>query len=138
MLNKFKLKLTHVRSFPTIATSIVSSLVLIVLGIYSMIPPEVFGGEAVDSAYPAFWIRVVFGFLIMAPATPILYWNIKDDLSTYILKEARTRKFLFWMGCTYFYLTAFRVLWAGLFPPLWVLYLGFGLVTMIIWMGVKK
>lgn len=138
MLNKMQVKLSNIRGYPTVAITIVAAIILVVLGIYSMIPAAVFGGVAVGVAYPITWVRIVAGLLIMLPALPILYWNIKDDLSTYLLKENRTRKWLFWMGVTYFYLTMYRMLWAGLFPPLWVLYLGFGLVIMIIWMGVKR
>lgn len=135
MLNKLQVKMANVRQYPTIAISIVGALTLSILAIYSMIPAD---WLAAEGAFPHQWVRSLFGIIMMLPAIPILYWNIKDDLSTYLLKEGRTRKPLFWMGVSFFYLAAYRALWAGLFPPLWLLYLAEGLIIMIVWMGVKR
>lgn len=137
MLRRTYLTAQSIKDHPTVAITIVAAIILVLFGIYSMIPAAIFGGAAVASAYPLEWLRALLGLFIMAPAIPIIYWNMKDKLDDYLIKQHRTRKYIFWMGVTYFYLTIFRILWAGFFPPIWLIYLGFGVVMMIIWMGVK-
>ncbi len=119
---------------PLVAISLILSVVLILFGIYVIIPGD-WLGIIVTSVYPNQLIRSGFGLLMMAPAIPIIYWNIKYDLKTYLdRKHKQKRPFLFWMGVTYFYLTALRIIVIGVFPPLWLLYLALGLIAMILWM----
>lgn len=134
MLNKFKLKASNIRMSPLTAISLVLSIVLILFGIYVIIPAD-WLGIVVTSVYPSQLVRSLFGGLMMAPAIPILYWNIKYDLNTYLdKKHKQKRPYLFWMGVTYFYLAALRIAVIGLFPPIALLYIALGLITMILWM----
>ncbi len=126
--------LKYIRTYPLSIIMAWLSIGLVVLGIYSMFPAEWFGVVSVADNLT----RFISGCFILAPSVPILYWFIKDKREVFIQKEPRTRPFLFWMGVTYFYLSIFRTLAYGLFPPVGILYLVCGLITMTIWLGVKK
>lgn len=138
MLNKFQVRLDDIRTWPTVAISIVLSMVLILFGIYIMIPAE-WLSVVVTSVYPSQLVRMFFGLLLMAPGLMVMYLNIKYDLRVYI-KEKRTKSTvaLFWMGISFLYLCALRIIVIGVFPPIWLLYLALGLITMILWMEGKK
>jgi hypothetical protein len=126
--------LNYIKTNPTIVITGILAALLIILGIYSIIPASIIGA----ATFTTNAIRFIFGIFILIPALPVLYWIIRDKREEYEMKQSRTRPYLFWMGVTFFYLTVFRLLAYGLFPPVGVLYLGCGLITMVIWLGVKK
>lgn len=125
--------LKYIRTNPTVLITMVLALTLVVLGLYSIFPAEWFGASsAVINP-----VRLIFGLFIMTPSLPVLFWMLKNKKS-YIEHQKKVKPFLFWMGVTYFYLTAFRILAYGLFPPVAILYLACGVITMSIWLGVRK
>jgi len=126
--------LNYMRSNPTVIITAFLAVGLVVLGLYSMIPVEWLGATTATNNT----IRLIFGTFILLPSAPILFWMIKYSRQEYLEREKRTRPFLFWMGVTYFYLTVFRILAYGFFPPVAILYLICGLITMTIWLGVRK
>jgi hypothetical protein len=127
------IKLSNVKAFPTVAISIVLALVLALLGVYAFIPADWLGIAV--TVYPNFLIRSIFGIITAFPAIPILYSNIRYDLKTLVeQKMPKLRPYMFWMSVTYFYLTALRILYAGPFPPIWLLYLALGIISTIIWL----
>lgn len=125
--------LKYIKTNPTVPTTMFLALGLLVLGIYSLFPVEWFGATTATNNL----VRLIFGIFILMPTTPLLFWMIKDSRFEYLDKQKRTRPYLFWMGVTYFYLTVFRILAYGFFPPVFILYLVCGLITMTIWLGVK-
>lgn len=125
--------LKYIKTNPTVPVTAFLAIGLLVLGLYSLFPVEWFGATAPTSNL----VRFFFGVFILMPTTPLLYWMIKDNRFDYLDKQKRTRPYLFWMGVTYFYLAMLRILAYGFFPPLFILYLVCGLITMTIWLGVK-
>jgi hypothetical protein len=135
MLNRMHLKLYNVKTQPAIAITVILALILLTFGIYVIIPPAWLGLVA-NAAYADQLVRSVFGIFMCVPAIPILYKNIKYDLRTYVTKKAHTdRPFLFWMGVTYFYLCALRIIAVGIFPPVWIAYIALGLISMVLWLA---
>jgi hypothetical protein len=135
MLNKMHIKIGNIKAFPTVAISIILALVLVLFGIYVMIPADWLGVSVTASAYPNLIIRSVFGIITAAPAMPILYCNVRYDMKTLVeTKLPKLRPYIFWMAVTYFYLTALRILYAGFFPPIWLVYLALGLISTTIWL----
>lgn len=127
-----RLSLSNIKAFPIVAISIVLALTLLLFGVYVCIPADWLG--ITTSAYPNAIVRSIFGFITAFPALPVLYYNIRYNLVTLVKKKwKRVRPYIFWMAVTYFYLCTLRILYLGLFPPLWLLYLALGFVSTIIW-----
>jgi hypothetical protein len=132
-----QIRFSNVKAFPTVAISILLALGLLIFGIYVIIPPT-WLGLSIKTAYPNIIIRTIFGTLMASPAIPILYCNIKYDLKTLVTyKLKRLRPFVFWMGVTYLYLCVLRIMIAGVFPPIWLLYLVLGIISLVIWLANK-
>lgn len=132
-----QVKFSNIKTFPTVAISILLALTLLAFGIYVIIPPD-WLGLTLTTPYPNIVIRSAFGALMSAPAIPILYCNIKYDLKTLVTtKLKKLSPYMFWMGVTYIYLCALRITVAGVFPPLWILHAVAALITLIIWMANK-
>lgn len=126
--------INYIKNNPTVPITATLAIGLVVLGLYALMPVEWFGATAVASNLA----RFISGLFILTPATPLLYWMIKDNRFDYLDKRKRTKPFIFWMGVTYFYLAVFRTLAYGLFPPVAILYLVCGVIAMTIWLGVSK
>lgn len=124
----------YIKNNPTVPITAMLSIGLLVLGLYALIPAEWFGVTSVAGNVARFFT----GLFILMPTTPLLYWMIKDNRFDYLDKQKRTKPFIFWMGVTYFYLAVFRTLAYGLFPPVAILYLVCGFISMTIWLGVSK
>ncbi len=129
--------MSNIKAFPTVAISLILALTLCLFGVYVIIPSD-WLGLAVTSAYPSILVRSIFGVLMALPAVPIIYCNVRYDLKTLVkTKLKKIRPYVFWMAVTYFYLTALRILIAGLFPPIWLVYLALGLISIVIWLANK-
>lgn len=132
-----RLNLSNIKAFPTVAISLLLALTLCFFGIYVIIPTD-WLGLPTTTVYPNLIVRSIFGIFMALPAIPIIYCNIKYSLKTLVkTKLKKIRPYVFWMAVTYFYLTTLRILIVGLFPPIWLLYLTLGLISMIIWFANK-
>lgn len=125
------IKLSTIREHPLAAIAVVLALVLMGIGIFLLAPPTWFG---VATAYPTTIARSVFGVLIMAPATPIVWRAFRYDFGLFHLNARKNSKCFFWMSVTYMYLAVIRMLAIGVFPPIWLLYIGAAFTMAIIWM----
>lgn len=132
-----QLRLSDIRAFPVVAITLVLAVVLLLFGVYLIIPSN-WLGLALSTAYPDVIGRSIFGLLTSAPAVPIIYCNIKYDLKTLIKdKYKKLRPYVFWMGVTWLYLCVLRIVVAGWFPPIFLIYLALALVSFIIWFSNK-
>jgi hypothetical protein len=134
MLRKVVNGFSHLRKYPLETITFVIAVVLITFGILNFIPLNVFGLST--SAYGNELGRMIFGLLFFIPAAAILYF-FKDGLFNYRLRNKRTKVFLFWAMLDFFFLSALRIIYIGVFPPIWVVYLGLGWICISLWMEVK-
>jgi hypothetical protein len=132
-----QLKLSNIKAFPAVAVSVVLAVTLCLFGIYVIIPSD-WLGLAVGTAYPNLTVRSIFGLFMAYPALPILYCNIRYDLKTLVTEKMyKLRPYLFWMGVTYIYMCALRILIVGFLPPIFLLYLALAIISFIIWLSNK-
>lgn len=132
-----QIRLSNIKAFPAIAVSIILALTLLVFGVYVIIPSSLLG-LAATSAYPNIAVRSLFGIFMAYPAIPILYCNFRYDLKTLIKdKMPKLRPYMFWMGVTYTYICILRVLIAGFFPPIFLLYLALAAISFVVWLSNK-
>lgn len=132
-----QLKLSNVKAFPAIAVSIILALTLLLFGVYIIIPSQ-WLGLAVGSVYPNWITRSIFGIFMAAPAIPILYCNIRYDLKTLVKEKMhKLRPYMFWMGVTWVYLCILRILIAGFFPPIFLVYLALAAISFVVWLSNK-
>jgi hypothetical protein len=133
MLSEIRLKLSNIKSFPAVAISIVLAFTLCLFGIYVIIPSD-WLGIPVTTAYPNLTVRSIFGIFMSYPGLRILYAHIRYDLKSLVKEEMqKLRPYIFWMGVTYTYMCALRILIVGIFPPIFLLYLALAVITFIVW-----
>lgn len=130
-----QLRLSNIKAFPAIAVSIILAITLLLFGVYVIIPSE-WLGLAVTNAYPNLIARSIFGIFMSAPAVPILYCNIRYDLKTLVTeKMQKLRPYMFWMGVTWIYVCILRILIAGFFPPIFLVYLALAAISFVVWLS---
>jgi uncharacterized membrane protein YfcA len=130
-----QVRLDNIKAFPAIAVSVILAFTLLLFGIYVMIPTDLLG-LAISKAYPNIFVRSIFGIFMAFPAIPILYCNIKYDIKTLVKdKMPKLRPYIFWMGVTYGYMCALRILIAGVFPPIFLLYLTLSAISFVVWLS---
>ena len=132
-----QLKLSNIKAFPALAVSIILALTLLLFGVYVIIPAD-WLSLPISKAYPNILVRSIAGVFMAFPAIMILYYNIRYDLKTLLTKKVdKLRPYIYWMGVTYGYMSILRILIAGVFPPIFLLYLTLAVITFVIWLSNK-
>lgn len=122
--------LAYIRKHPMELIELISAIGLLLFAIYVMIPLEWLG--SISTAYQYSWLRSVFGVLMALPAIRLLFIRFTSSTDEYIYyRQSNRRKALFWMGFTWLYMAALRVLSAAFLPPLFLLYLLISLITIV-------
>jgi len=107
-------KIDHIcRYFPEY-TELLIALVLVTFGIITLLPSFLLPA---GSVYTAYYIKLIFGLIMVAPGIGLIIIRLRSNIHEYIYNRKRERKlFLFGITFNYFYLTALRAL-ISLWPP---------------------
>lgn len=122
---------------PMEAIEFIVAFVLLMFGIYVMIPSEFLG--VVNTTYGSDVVKFIFGLLISFAPARMVYWRLTGHVQDYkYIHHAKRRKMLLVVGGWWLYFMVLRIGLLGLLPPLWLTYFGFGLVTFICYVKITK
>lgn len=107
-------KIDHIcRYFPEY-TELLIALVLVTFGIITLLPSFLLPA---GSVYAAYYIKLIFGSIMVAPGIGLIITRLRSNIHEYIYNRKRARRFfLFGITFNYFYLTALRAL-ISIWPP---------------------
>lgn len=107
-------KIDHIcRYFPEY-TELLIALVLVTFGIITLLPSFLLPA---GSVYAAYYIKLIFGSVMVAPGIGLIITRLRSNIHEYIYNRKKERKFfLFGITFNYFYLTALRAL-ISIWPP---------------------
>lgn len=122
-------RLDHIcRYFPEY-TEVLLAFVLFTFSVITLLPSFLLPA---GSVYPAYWVKFLFGLIMLMPSVGLLIIRFRSNIHEYIYNRIRLRKlFLFGISFNFFYLTALRV-GISLWPPGLVICLATLLILSII------
>lgn len=121
--------LLYVGKYPMEIIELLSAVVLLMFGIYALIPMEI---ASAKSAYDNDIVKLIFGTLMLVPAVSLIMVRGGGTMEQYIYtRQPSRRKVLFWIAFTWFYIAVLRAVAIAVFPPIFLIYLFASLVTII-------
>jgi len=124
-----------VRAFPLEIIEVVLAFVLLIMALYTAIPAEWVG---VPSVYPLYVGKLAGAVVMGIPALTILFQRSRG-IENYVEKTKSRKRALLGMAMMFVYIAVLRVIVIAWFPPIFVLYLGMGVIAAVCYLrlGVK-
>lgn len=122
-------KLDHIcRYFPEY-TEVLLAFVLFTFSVVTLLPAHLLPA---GSVYPAYWIKLIFGSVMLVPSLGLLLTRFTSNIHEYIYNRKTQRKaFMFGISFNFFYLTALRA-GIALWPPGYVICIATLLILSVI------